>query len=277
MFRSNRGMLRRYEKMLKMEEKCPATVKKYVRHVKKFLKYLGGARITKVNVMQYKMYINEVYDAVTVNNQLAAVNGFLCFIGKEKCIVKHLVVQRQSFANAGRELTIEEYQRLLKAAGDHKIAYILQTIAATGIRVSELEYITAEAVRTGEAVVDNKNKIRHIILSKQLCGILSGYMQKQGITSGSVFVTRNGKPLDRSYIWKLMKGLCKKAGVSPEKVFPHNLRHLFARTYYSQEKDIAKLADILGHSNIQTTRIYTCESGEAHREGLERVHKALLI
>ncbi len=205
---------------------------------------------------------------------LAAVNGFLSFMGWRELIVKPLKIQRSFFYDEKRELTRAEYTRLVNAArkrGNQRLFLILQTICATGIRVSELQMITADAVQTGRAEIVNKGKRRIIFLPVKLCKILQKYLRAQKITSGAVFVTRSGRPLDRSNIWREMKALCGAAGVKPGKVFPHNLRHLFARTYYTLEKDLSRLADILGHTSIDTTRIYTAESGFVHAKQLERM------
>ena len=206
---------------------------------------------------------------------LIAMNGFLKFCGLSNLCVKLLKIQRQIFCKKEKELTGREYQRLLRASKGTRLFYIIRTIGGTGIRVSELQYITVDAVRTGKADVKCKNKNRIIFLPKEVRTILKEYIAKAGIKKGSVFVTRSGKPLNRSNIWRDMQSLCKRANVSEKKVFPHNLRHLFARTFYGIEKDIVRLADLLGHSSINTTRIYTIESGERHMSCLEKVQKKL--
>lgn len=214
------------------------------------------------------------YAAASVNAMLAAVNGFLSFCGWSDCRVKPLKIQRELFCREEQELSREEYLRLVRAAvqsGNERLSLVLQTICSTGIRVSELLFITAEAVRSGRAVVRCKGKTRYILLPERLRRALSAYLAKQKRAAGPVFITRTGKPLDRSNIWRDMKALCKRAGVKAGKVFPHNLRHLFARTFYSLEKDLSRLADILGHTNVSTTRIYTVESGAAHRRQMERM------
>ena len=208
---------------------------------------------------------------------LVALNGFLRFMGLEKCCVKLLKIQRQIFCREEKELTQQEYKRLVKAAGDTRLAFVIQTICGTGIRVSELQYITAEAVLNGRTSVNCKNKTRVIFIPVALQKLLKGYMKKAKIQTGPLFLGRNGKPLDRSCIWREMKALCKKADVAPGKVFPHNLRHLFARVFYSIDKDIVRLADLLGHSSINTTRIYTMETGNQHLNRLEKVQKILVI
>lgn len=264
-----------FEKWLRKEEKQPATIEKYLRDVKAFCAFLGSHPVTKELIMTYKSALSDKYKPAGVNGRLAAVNRFLSFLGYNDCCVKLLKVQRQAFSQAGRELTTEEYQRLIRAAGDSRISYILQTICGTGIRVSELKYVTAEAVLDSKAIVDCKGKTRTIFFTAQLRSVLLKYMKRTGIKRGCLFITRNGKPVDRTSVWREMKALCKRARVSPAKVYPHNLRHLFARTFYSMEKDIARLADLLGHSSIETTRIYTVESGRVHLQKLERVSKKL--
>ena len=209
-----------------------------------------------------------------MNSIIAAVNGFLAFLGWGDCKIKLLKIQKTLFCDEGKELTRAEYARLVKAAErqeNRRLSLILQTICATGIRVSELKFITAEAVATGRAEIFNKGKRRPVFLPAKLRKLLKAYLKAQKITAGAVFVTRNGKPVDRSNIWRDMKRLCESAGVARSKVFPHNLRHLFARTYYSIEKDLSRLADILGHSSVNATRIYTAESGAVHARQLERM------
>ena len=217
-------------------------------------------------------------EAWSVNSILASLNGFFSYNEWHELKVKNLKIQRRIFCQSEKELTKVEYEKLLKAAKDkrnERIYLVMQTICSTGIRVSELPYITAEAVKSGQAQVKLKGKIRMIFLNKALCQVLKKYMQEQGIKSGCIFITRNGKPLDRHTIWKCMKDLCEIAGVPKEKVFPHNLRHLFAKTYYSLQKDIVRLADILGHSSINTTRIYMISSGREHRRRMEQLRLIL--
>lgn len=264
-----------FEEELRCEEKSPATLEKYMRDVKRFCDFLAGGAITKESVMAYKKDIVARFKAATVNSHLVAVNRFLQFLGREECRVKLLKVQRQMFANEDREMTMEEYRRLVKTAGKTRVGYIIQTVCGTGIRISELQYITVSALNQGKAIVQCKNKSRVIFIPAQVQRLLGNYIRENQITEGSIFVTRNGKPLNRSNIWREMKALCEKAGIAPEKVFPHNLRHLFARTFYGMEKDIVRLADLLGHSSINTTRIYTVESGVKHRKSLEQVNCVL--
>lgn len=258
------------------EEKSISTIEKYVRDVKLFVEYVDGRTITKQEVMSYKKSLSEKFAPTSMNSMLVSLNCFLHFIDRSDCCVKLLKIQRKIFASEGRELTVSEYRRLLSAARGTRLELVIRTICETGIRVSELKFITADAVRQGSAVVDCKSKTRVIFIPKQLQKALLRYIKKTGITAGSVFVTRNGKPLNRSNIWRDMKALCHRAGVDPCKVFPHNLRHLFARTFYSIERDIVKLADILGHSSINTTRIYTVETGKQHVVCLDRVQRRLM-
>ena len=255
------------------EEKSNETITKYLRDVSAFLRWIGNREITKSAVLSYKTEILGKYAPKSVNSMLASLNVFLKFIKKFECTVKSIKLQRQMFSD--KELTKAEYERLLIAAEKKKnkrLYYLMQSICSTGIRVSEHKYITAEAVEKGSVQINLKGKMRVVILPKTLCKMLKKYIREENIKSGSVFITKNGKPLDRSNIWNDMKKLCESAGVDKEKVFPHNLRHLFARTYYSLQKDISRLADILGHTSINTTRIYTIESGEVHRRQIERMN-----
>lgn len=255
------------------EEKSNETITKYLRDVSAFLRWIGNREITKSVVLSYKTEILGKYAPKSVNSMLASLNVFLKFIKKFDCTVKSIKLQRQMFSD--KELTKAEYERLLIAAEKKKnkrLYYLMQSICSTGIRVSEHKYITAEAVEKGSVRINLKGKMRVVILPKTLCKMLKKYIKEENIKSGSVFITKNGKPLDRSNIWNDMKKLCESAGVDKEKVFPHNLRHLFARTYYSLQKDISRLADILGHTSINTTRIYTIESGEVHRRQIERMN-----
>lgn len=273
-FTINADLIAQYEAHLQEQERAKNTVKKYIHDLHAFIAFLDGQPVTKGAVLAWKEHLTDIYTPATVNSMLAAVNGFFRFMDWAKLSVRPLKVQRPLFCDESREMTRAEYVRLVDAAqrqGNERLALLLQTICATGIRVSELRFITVEAVALGRTVVSNKGKRRTIFLPGKLCGLLKKYLKKQKITDGSVFVTRTGRPLDRSNIWRDMKALCESAGVEPDKVFPHNLRHLFARTYYSLEKDLSRLADILGHSNISTTRIYTAESGFVHAQQMERL------
>lgn len=258
------------------EEKSEATIEKYIRDVRFFGEFISAREITKQEVMEYKKRLVESYAPASVNSMLVSLNCFLHFIERSDCCVKLLKIQRQMFVSEKKELTAAEYCRLLKAAQGTRLELVIQTICETGIRVSELKYITVEAVEQGRATVDCKNKTRVIFIPSPLRKILLQYIKKSGIIAGSVFVTKNGKPLNRSNIWRDMKALCEKANVAPGKVFPHNLRHLFARTFYSIERDIVRLADLLGHSSINTTRIYTIETGRQHLDCLEKMHRRLM-
>lgn len=248
-------------------------MEKYLRDVRAFFVFASQAVITKDLVMGYKQVLLEKNYAVSsINSMLASLNSLLDFLGWGDCKVKSLKIQRQTYCAEEKELTKAEYLRLLEAAKEHpRLKLMMQTICGTGIRVSELKYFTVEAVRHGEITVRCKNKTRTILLPGKLKKLLLEYAKKNGVRSDAIFVTRGGKPIDRSNIWAQMKKLCESAGVKPSKVFPHNLRKLFARTFYGIEKDIAKLADILGHSSINTTRIYIMTTGTEHRRKIERL------
>ncbi len=267
-----------FEDYLLREEKSAATVEKYLRDARAFVLYTEGKTVTKEITITYKKSLEDAgYKPRSVNSMLASLNSFLEFLGAVDCKVKTVRIQKQTYLTEEKELTKDEYKRLL-AAAKHKeqLNLVIRTICATGIRVSELKYFTVEAVRSGEVSVRCKSKTRTILVPGDLRKLLLSYANKQGISDGVIFVTRNGKPLDRSYIWTQMKGLCDAAGVNPSKVFPHNLRKLFARTFYGIEKDIAKLADILGHSSIETTRIYIMTTGTEHRKKIESMGLALV-
>ncbi len=257
------------------EEKSSATVEKYVRDAVFFIEWLNGREVTKETVMEYKEVLSARYKPSSVNAALASLGSLFTFIGHPELRVKSIRIQRKIFAEAEKELSEREYNRLLETAkkrGNERIYHIMMTICAAGLRVSELKYITVDAVKKGAAVISCKGKIRRIILSDKLRKTLKDYIKRHSVKSGSVFVTRTGKPVDRSNIWRDMKKLCEDAGVVSSKVYPHNLRHLFARIFYSIEKDIVRLADILGHSSINTTRIYTIESGDTHMRLLQKMN-----
>ena len=264
---------------LKSEEKSENTIGKYLRDVQAFAAYLGGAAVTKEAVIAYKnKLLSENYAVRSINSMLASLNGLFSFLGWTDCRVKSIKLQRQIYCPEEKELTKAEYMRLVNTAkqkGNERLNLILQTICGTGIRVSELQYITVEAVKCGEAIVSLKGKTRTIFIVRELQKKLLRYAAEQGISSGTIFITRTGRPLSRTNIWREMKGLCEQAGVNPQKVFPHNLRHLFARVFYGIEKDIAKLADILGHSSINTTRIYIISTGDEHRKRMK--HMRLIL
>lgn len=260
---------------LKSEEKSQNTVEKYLRDVRAFAADLNGSEVTKEAVIAYKTeLLFESYAVRSVNSMIASLNSLFSFLGWTDCRVKSIKLQRQIYCPEEKELTKAEYMRLVnttKQKGNERLNLILQTICGTGIRVSELQFITVETVKCGEAVVSLKGKTRTVFIVKDLQKKLLRYAAEQGIQSGSVFVTRTGKPISRTNIWREMKDLCEQANVNPNKVFPHNLRHLFARTFYGIEKDIAKLADILGHSSINTTRIYIVATGSEHRQRMENM------
>ena len=268
-------LIRAFKNQLIEEEKSKATIEKYIRDITAMQIWFSGRCVEKTAVLEYKEKIKGEYATRSVNSIISSINKFFDFVSWENCKVKLLKMQKQIFADESKELKKEECERLLKAALDSKnerLYYLMQTICATGIRVSELKFITVEAVGLRQARINCKGKERVIMLSGELCRLLRKYIKKNKITSGSVFITKNGRPLDRSNIWADMKKLCELAGVPKEKVFPHNLRHLFARTFYSIDKDIAHLADILGHASINTTRIYIMETGETHRRQIEKMH-----
>ena len=258
-------------------ERSAATVTKYRREAEAFARWLEGRAVSQVLAVEYKARLAQERTAAGVNGAVAALNKFFDFLGLADCRLKAVRVQRRTFRDSGRELSQGEYKRLLTAAGrrDRRLLLVMETICATGIRVSELRFFTLEAVRAGKAVVTNKGKTRDVYLPGKLRRLLLDYAKERGVADGPVFVTRGGKPLDRSNLWRAMKRLCALAGVAAKKVFPHNLRHLFARTYYALEKDVVRLADILGHSNINTTRIYTLDTGETHRRRLDRLQLLL--
>lgn len=264
-----------FRKYLREEEKSKNTVEKYLRDVTAFVAVLNGEAVTKEAVIAYKQkLLDGGYAIRSVNSVLASLNSLFSFLGWENCKAKALKLQRQVYCPEEKELTKEEYERLCRTAQEkhnERLNLILQTLCGTGIRVGELHFITVEAVKNGEAVVSLKGKTRTIFLVKPLQKKLLRYIAEQKIQSGAVFVTRTGKPISRTNIWREMKALCKEANVNPDKVFPHNLRHLFARVFYGIENDIAKLADILGHSSIDTTRIYIVSTGTEHRRRMERM------
>jgi len=260
---------------LQNEEMSPATVQQYKREVSCFFKFLFTRKLTREAVIHYKKELEQKYRPVSVNAKLSAINSFFAFIERNDLKLKLLKIQESAYCSVEKELSKAEYFRLVKAAREkknEKLALLLQTICGTGIRVSELKFITVKAIYQGEAIIHLKGKTRTILLPKKLQKNLKDYMKKEGIAIGPVFITRSGRPLDRSNIWKMMKALCREAGVDEKKVFPHNLRHLFARCFYSADRDIAKLADILGHSSINTTRIYIMTSGIEHRRRLDSLN-----
>ena len=263
----------KFRDFLKCEEREPATIEKYVKEIKSFCEWLCGRPVTKEAVIEWKERLQkQEYAPVTVNGKLSALNGFFSFMGWQELRVKFLRIQRRIFRAQSKELTKGEFERLITTAqkeGKERLMLLMETICATGIRVSELPYITVEAARAGRAEVDLKGKIRVILLPGKLCRKLIKYAEGQKTTAGAIFLTKNGTSLSRRQIWREMKELCRKADVESSKVFPHNLRHLFAVSFYKISKDIVKLADVLGHSSIETTRIYLLTTGEEHVRQLE--------
>ncbi len=263
-----------FKEHLILEERSEITIEKYIRDVKAFASYAENNEITKETVIVFKKHLQENYAVRSVNSMLASINSLFAFLGWHDLRVKSLKLQQQVFCPEEKELTKAEYARLCRTAErkhNERLNLILQTICGTGIRVSELQFITVEAVKQGEAIVNCKAKTRSVFIVKELKQKLLRYAAEQGIKSGMIFVTRTGKPISRTNIWREMKALCAEANVNPQKVFPHNLRHLFARVFYGIEKDIAKLADILGHSSINTTRIYIISTGTEHRRRMENM------
>ena len=268
------SMIGDFENYLRLDEKSENTIEKYIRDVKAFCAFVEARKISKYVVMEFKASLVENYEVTSANSMIAAVNAFLRFMGWVDCCIKQFKVQKKAFCSEEKELTKAEYIRLVNTArqkGNERLNLILQTICGTGIRVSELQFITVEAVRKGEAIVSCKNKTRTVFIVRDLQKKLLNYIKDKGITTDCIFITKSGRAMSRCNIWREMKALCAQAGVSPDKVFPHNLRHLFARTFYGIEKDIAKLADILGHSSINTTRIYIITTGTEHKRKMENM------
>ena len=263
-----------FARQLGEEERSPATLEKYLREVRQFAAFLGGREVTRELAAAWREELSARQSPATVNGKLTALDRLLAFLGWEDCRVKHLRVQRQLFRDSARELSREEYARLVETArrlGRGRLSLLMETICATGIRVSAVRYITAEAVREGRTEIALKGKIRTILLPGKLCRKLEKYARQKKITSGELFLTRSGRPMSRKQIWAEMKGVCRAAGVAPSKVFPHNLRHLFARCFYRVSRDVAKLADVLGHSSIETTRIYLISTGAEHARTLDQL------
>lgn len=264
--------LSEFQKHLIQEEKSSITIEKYMHDVKDFYIFINNRVLTKDIVIEYKTQLTEKYAVRSVNSKLASINSLLMFLGRQDCKVKSLKLQRETYSSEEKELTKAEYLRLLQAAKNNpRLHLIIETICGTGIRVSELKYFTVEGVENGTVTVNCKGKTRSILVPSKLRKLLLRYAKLNKINEGIIFRTRSGKPVNRSNIWSEMKKLCKSAKVNPQKVFPHNLRKLFARTFYGIEKDIAKLADILGHSSIDTTRIYIMTTGTEHRRRIDRL------
>lgn len=263
-----------FERNMYENEKSKATIEKYLRDLRNLADFINDRIVDKQLVLEYKAELGCKYAPSSANSMIAAVNSFFRFVGWIDCCVKQFKIQKKTFCSEEKELSKEEYLSLVYVAenkGNKRLSMLIQTICGTGIRVSEVEYITVEAARRGEAVVSCKGKIRRIFIVAALRKKLLCYAKECGITSGMIFVTKSGKAMNRSNIWSEMKKLCMEARVMPDKVFPHNLRHLFARTFYKIEKDISQLADILGHSNINTTRIYIISTGAEHRRKMENM------
>ena len=267
--------IKAFEDYLRNEEREQSTIEKYLRNIRAFAAWLGGAPVTKSAVIAWKEYLlAEQYAPATVNAALASLNVFFKFVGWEECRVKALRLQRRVFRDPNRELTRNDYDHLVSTAyesGKTRLGLLMETICATGIRVSEVRYITVEAAQRGRTEISLKGKIRTIMLPGKLCRKLLKYARRQKTVSGEIFLTKNGKGLSRRQIWAEMKTVCKAAGVNPSKVFPHNLRHLFATVYYRACRDIVKLADMLGHSSVETTRIYLISTGVEHARQLDRL------
>ena len=268
-------LLLAFSEYLQSNERAPGTIEKYLRDVSAFRIWLGNRSVTKELTAEWKERLLENNHApVTVNSMLAAVNSFFRFAGWEDCQVKFLKLQRRLFRDAGRELSRAEYERLVETAANlsrPRLALLMEAICGTGVRVSEVRYLTVEAVQAGRADISLKGKIRTILIPNKLCRKLLKYARKQKITSGEIFLTRSGKGMSRRQIWAEMKAICTAAGVAPEKVYPHNLRHVFAAAFYKSCKDIVRLADVLGHSSVETTRIYLLTTGVEHAQMLERL------
>jgi len=264
-----------FRQYLREDEREPATIEKYLRDICTFIEWLGEQPLCKEVVSRWKEHLQKTgHQPVTINGKLSALNKFFSFLGLNDCRVKYLKIQRRMFRNTEKELSKDEYIRLIDTAyglGRERLALLMETICATGIRVSEVQYITVETIQAGRTDIALKGKIRTILLPGKLCRKLQKYARKKNIASGEIFLTRSGKGLSRRQIWAEMKAICDKAGVAASKVFPHNLRHLFARTFYRACRDVVKLADVLGHSSIETTRIYLVSTGAEHARQMEKL------
>ena len=269
-----------FRNKLLIEEKEPQTIAKYVRDIKKLMKYADGRVIDKELLLGYKTYLKKCgrYKISSINSYLAAANNFCEISGWTDVRVKMIKVQRETFVPETKEITMHEYEKLVKAAykkGDRRLALIIETLGSTGIRISELQYVTAESLKYGMADIHNKGKARRILYPSELLGLLREYAKDKHILHGSIFVTAKGNSVNRSNVWRMMKKLCREAGVKEEKVYPHNMRHLFARSFYKIKNDIAKLADVLGHSSIDTTRIYIKSTGREHKRQLDKMNMVI--
>lgn len=266
--------LAEFENFLINDEKSKLTVKKYIHDVTEFSEWLKGKKVGKPALLEYKDYLIKVYKVTSVNSVISSLNCFFTFIGWYDCRLKSIKIQQYNYIEDKKVLTKEDYNKLIKTAKENnneRLYFLMQTLCSMGLRVSELSFVTLEALTEGRVFINNKGKVRQVLLPDGLCNILLSYAKEQKITSGPVFVTRLGNPVDRSNVWDEMKKLSESAGIPKEKVFPHNFRHLFARTYYCAQKDIVHLADILGHSDVNTTRIYTAEKSETHKKEIEKL------
>lgn len=266
--------IKMFELHLKEEERAENTINKYLRDINEFYKwYNNTGNVTKEILLGYKDYLKKSCLKVSsINSKISSLNAYFTYIENETLKLKVIKCQKSLFGSKEKELTKNEFNRLYKAAkNDDRLRLLIETIAKTGARVSEVKYITIESLEIGKAIVDNKGKVRVILIPRKLCKILKEYSKKVAINTGPIFLTRNGTSIDRKQIWQMMKDLAKKANVNPDKVFPHNLRHLFAREFYKQTHDIVKLTSILGHSSIETTRIYTKETEDECRAEIERI------
>jgi len=274
----NGGMILDFSDYLISEEKSQATVSKYQRDLFYLMNFISGRPVTKALTLEYKSHLGEKYAPTSANSMIAAMNGFFRYMGWYDLTVKQFRVQERVYRAEEKDLTRAEYARLIAASerkGREQVGLMIETIYSTGIRVSELQFITLEAAKRGEAAVRCKGKCRPVHIVKELRDKLISYAARKGITEGCIFVTRNGRPISRTNIWRAMKSLCKDADVAPSKVFPHNLRHLFAKRFYEIKKDIARLACILGHANINTTRIYVRESFAQYSREMEQIRLLL--
>ncbi len=269
-----------FRKRLYEDEKKEATVQKYVRDLEKLKNFLGAEEVSKEKLIQYKKYLEDSgeYKTSSINSFLAAANYFCESMGWPECRVKTLKVQEEAFRPENKELTWEEYNRMVEAGmkrGNPRLTLLIQTLASTGIRISELRFITVESLEEGAAVIHNKGKVRRVLYPSDLLKLLKEYVEGKQLVSGAIFCTKSGKAVDRSNVWREMKSLCQEAGVDESKVFPHNLRHLFAKCFYRIKKDLAKLADVLGHSSIETTRIYIRTTGKEHKKQLDMMNMVI--
>lgn len=265
------GAVTAYKQYLLGKGRSTATVAKYMHALNRLMAWLDERPLTDVAILEWRAYLAERLAPMSVNIELAALNGFLRANGRVDCCIDYLKVQRRVFRDESRDLTDAEYRRLVQAADKPRVALMLQTLCSTGIRVSELRYITVEAVRQGYTLINLKGKLRTVLLPERLCGKLKWYAKAERITAGPIFCTASGKATSRQQVWRVLKRLCEAADVPESKIYPHNLRHLFATTFYKETGNLVQLADVLGHSSIETTRIYLMTSGEEHRRSLDKL------